>query len=389
MSTDDSAWYVDVPLESDEATLADQAVERLREQWTDWEPNEGDLEVVQIEALASMAAAVAQQASVATEEIFRAFGTQLVGVPYEDGSPATTTVTFVLTDTEVHLVEDGTEIDIDGYAFLTVGDVTNVLGQGQINAVPVECAVIGVEGNGLGISAARISALAFVAEVLVDAPTSGGTDAMSDEDYLGALSRKLQLRADTLVTKRDHEYWALSYPEVGRAYAVHTDDRRVTIYIATDAGEIVSTPTKTQMTTDVLNYRLVNTVTTIADPSYTTITVTYAVHALPGFDLVDLHARIDSALLSWLSPAGFATPKSGDPGTGTGAWVGTNVVRKNVAIDRIGDVEGVDYVDTVTLAIGSGAGAVNGAGDVVMGGTVALPRSTQAGLTGTVSGSLS
>jgi hypothetical protein len=60
------------------------------------------------------------------------------------------------------------------------------------------------------------------------------------------------------------------------------------------------------------------------------------------------------------------------------------VVRKNVAIDRIADVEGVDYVDSVTLGP-----APNGQGDVVMAGAVALPRSTQAGLSGTVSGSLS
>jgi hypothetical protein len=280
MSIDDSAWYVEVPLETDESTLADEAVDRLREQWDDWEPNEGDLEVVQIEALAAMAAAVAQQASVATEEIFRAFGTQLVGVPYEDGTPATTTVTFALTDSDPHLVEDGTEVDIDGYAFLTIGDRSNVQDTTVIAGVPVECAVIGVEGNGLGTTAARISALAFVAEVLVDATTSGGVDALSDDDYLGMLSRKLQLRADTIVTKRDHEYWALDWLQVGRAYAVNTADRHVTIYVADANGEPVSGATKTAMTADIVNYRLVNTVTTLADPSYTTITVAYAVHAL-------------------------------------------------------------------------------------------------------------
>jgi hypothetical protein len=384
MSLDDSAWYVEVPLETDESTLADEAVERLRETWDDWEPNEGDLEIVQIEALAAMAAAVAQQASVATEEIFRAFGTQLVGVPYVDGTPATTTVTFALTDSDPHTVEDGTEVDIDGYAFTTIGDASNALNATVIANVPVECAVVGVEGNGLGTTAARISALAFVAEVLVNATTSGGTDPLSDDDYLGMLSRKLQLRADTIVTKRDHEYWALDWAEVGRAYAVNTADRHVTIYVADALGEPVPAPVKTAMVADMVNYRLVNTITTIADPSYTTITVVYVVHALPGFDLTDLKTRIDAALLSWLSPAGFAAPKYGDPGTSTGAWVGTNVVRKNVAIDRIADVEGVDYVDSVTLGP-----APNGVGDVVMAGTVALPRSTQAGLTGTVSGSLS
>jgi hypothetical protein len=94
MALEESVWYVEVPLETDETTLADEAVEALQTAWENWEPNEGDLEVVLTEALAAFAAAAAQQASVATEEIFRVFGTELVGVPYQDGAPAGTTVTF-------------------------------------------------------------------------------------------------------------------------------------------------------------------------------------------------------------------------------------------------------------------------------------------------------
>jgi hypothetical protein len=225
MATDDSAWYIELPVETDELTMADDAVDALQSKWDGWEPNDGDLEVVLIEALASLAAPVARQAALGTEEIFRIFGVELVGVPYQDGSPATTTVTFTLTDTELHTVPDGSEIDIDGVAFLT-----------------------------------------------------------------------------------------------------------------------------------------------------------YAVHALPGYDLADLQLRIDAMLADWLSPAGFATSKFGDPGVQIGNWIGTNIVRKNSVIDRIGDVEGVDYIDSVTLSGGTPVGT----GDVQMAGTVALPRIGV--VTGTVSG---
>src|SRR4051812_40654520 len=44
--------FVTVPITTDSQTLADDAVDRLRVTWDGWEPNDGDLEVVQIEALA-------------------------------------------------------------------------------------------------------------------------------------------------------------------------------------------------------------------------------------------------------------------------------------------------------------------------------------------------
>jgi hypothetical protein len=371
MATED--WYIEVPLESDETTMADEAVERLQDQWPDWEPNEGDMEVVQIEALAGIAAALARQSSLGTEEIFRAFGTKLVGVGYQQGAPAVTTVTFTLTDSETHVIEAETEIEIDGLAFLTTIEAANPAGTDTVPGVPVEASVAGTLGNGLGASASRISSLAFVADVTADTLTSGGVDAMGDDEYLGYLSRRLQLRADTIVTKRDHEYWALDWPGVGRAFAEHVDDRHVRIYVADVNGEKIDDIVKTDMETAILDYRLVNTITDIEDPSYTTVGVTYEVHALRGYDLADLELRADGMLASWLSPSGFAQPKFGDPGVQTGNWVGTNLVRVNSAIDRLGDVEGVDYVDDVVFNAGGG-GALDADGNVVMAGTIALPR---------------
>jgi hypothetical protein len=370
----DQDWYVEVPIETDEQTMADGAVERLQDQWEGWEPNEADLEVVQIEALAGIAAPVAQQASVATEEIFRAFGIKLVGVPFQEGTYAATTVTFTLIDTAPYTVPGGSEVDLDGVAFQTTDDASNLPGGSLISTVPVVCSVIGEAGNGLGVSASRISALAFVTDVTADAMSSGGVEPQSDADYLGYLSRKLQLRADTLVTKRDHEYWALDWPGVGRAYALTTADRHVTIYVATEAGEVVDSATKTAMLADMANYRLVNTITTLADPTYTVVNVTYIVHALPGYDTADLKLRANAMISDWLTPSGFAQPKFGDPGVQQGNWMGTNIVRKNSVIDRLGDVEGVDYIDSVTLSTPTAGATVDGNGNVVMTGTIALPR---------------
>jgi hypothetical protein len=52
-------FFIEVPIETDADALADNAIDVLQAQWTDWEPNEGDPEVIQIEALSQMAADVA------------------------------------------------------------------------------------------------------------------------------------------------------------------------------------------------------------------------------------------------------------------------------------------------------------------------------------------
>ena len=129
--------FVSVPITTDSQTLADDAVEKLRETWEGWEPNDGDLEVIQIEALAPMAQNAAEAASRMFPAAFRAFGTDLAGVAYESGAPASTTVTFTLTDTDGHDIPVGSEIDIDGFAFATTAPATVAPTFDTAAAVPV------------------------------------------------------------------------------------------------------------------------------------------------------------------------------------------------------------------------------------------------------------
>src|SRR4051794_5507225 len=132
-----SDQFVSVPITSDSQTLADDAVEVLRDRWEGWEPNDGDLEVVQIEALAPMAQNAAETASRVFPAIFRAYGTDLVGVSYENGTRASTTVTFTLTDTDGHAIPAGSEIDVDGFSFATDAEVVVAPGLDVAAAVPV------------------------------------------------------------------------------------------------------------------------------------------------------------------------------------------------------------------------------------------------------------
>jgi hypothetical protein len=368
--------FVTVPITRDSQSLADGAVDRLRVTWPDWTPNDADMEVIQIEALAPFAGNAADAASRVPPAVFRRYGEALVGIPYEVGSPATTTVTFNLTDDAGHRIDAGVQVDIDGWAFAVDEPQDVAAGTTTVTGVPVTASVIGAAGNDLVGEVIRpISALSFVESVVVEVPTAGGADPQDDIDYQNTLARRLQLQAETLVTPRDFELKALDEPGVGRATALHNGERAITVVATDEDGEPLTAPIKDRLVELFAAYRLVNTTVTVADPTYTTVNVTYTVAAYPGFDEADLVARVDETLAEWLSPAEWGRPKNfGDPGTNV--WYNEPVVRLNKAIDLIGNVEGVNYVTAITL---NGAAA-----DLSLSGTVPLPRSTPDTITGSV-----
>jgi hypothetical protein len=372
-----SDYFIDLEIETDAQTLADEAVERLRSRWPGWEPNDGDLEVVNIETLAPMAENAAETTALVPSAIFREYGQKLIGRQYNPGTQATTTLTFTFIDSSGYTIPEAFELDIDGHAFAVDVETVVIVGSDSVSGVSVHATEDGEDANNLvGNSVTPLIGLAGIEDITLDAPTDGGSDAESDVDYQNNLSIDLKLQAKTIITTRDFEMWAMSKAGVGRALAVHTGDRAVTVVLTDADGEIVATPIKDELLDDYDQYRLVNTVVTMSDPTYTTIDVTYTVKALPGFNQTDLESRIDAMLTELLSPANWGMPKGASI---LRYWVHAPVVRANLLIDRIGDVEGVDYVASIDITGSAGADAGT---DWTMAGTYPLPRAGT--MTGTI-----
>lgn len=365
--------FVTVEVESDAQTLADEAVDRLREQWPDWEPNDGDIEVIQIETLAPMAANAAETAGRVPREIFYRYGTDLKGLPPRDGVSATTTTTWTLASNPAgRLIPAGAEIDIDGYAF-SVNTQQDIPAGTTVRAgVTVSSVERTAEANGLtGTTVVAITSLDWVESVAVNATTSGGADAEDVTSYLDRLARRLQLHGETLVTLRDFELYARDDPAVGRALAINNGERAVLVTATDLNGEPLAQAVKDRLVAVYADFRQVNTTVTVANPTYTTVNVTYSVKAYPGFNSTDLIARINGMLADLLSPKQWGAPEFGDP-VSTGQWLNETVVRRNKVIDVIGDAQGVNYVESLSLA-GSG-GTFDGNNNLVLPGTVPLTR---------------
>jgi hypothetical protein len=365
--------FINFAVTTDAQELLDRFVSRLQEKWPDWTPNDADLESIMAEALAPMAQDAAETAARVPAGIFRSYGSKILNNPYRVGIAAETSVTITLTDPDGHTIPARTEIEIDGYAFATETDVIVPPGALSAEGVTVVAVEPGEASNNLpGDVVSMISALAFVESVVLESLTSGGQDAEDDIDYQDRLSRDLELQATTLVTARDYELMGLQDPGVGSIVARNDGERNVLVVAVDEEGEALPQPIKDRLIERYEDYRLVNTVITVADPTYTTVNITYEVAAYTGFDEADLITRINQSLEDWLQPGIWGRPKNfGDPGTG--GFAPDNVVRKNRVIDIIGDNEGVAYVVGDPVITGAGA-TIETNGDLTMPGDVALTR---------------
>jgi hypothetical protein len=371
--------YIAVDITADETVLADNAIQRLIDQWADWEPSEGDLEVVIVEALAQMAADAAQVAAIMPDAAFHTMLEQLFEVTIDEGQVATTTVTFTLLDANPHTIPLGTEIDIDGYAF-TVDDDTPTSATTKAN-VPVTAAEPGADFNGLvGDQVVMLSALAFVVDVTLDLPPAGGTDPEEEAAFLSRGSQELELLAKTLVTVHDYELLAIQQPSVGRvAVSNNMTTRTITVTATTALGDPLPTPEKTALAALYDEYRQTTWVVTLADATKTTIGVTFQVRVYGGYDKPTAVAEATDLVRAFLDPSTWGVPGYR---MGSESGIVTEIeprVRKNKLIDLIGNAQGVDYVVSVTIT-GSAGSTDAPTGDWIMPGAVPLP------VAGTVTG---
>ena len=146
--------FIDLGVITDSAALADAAVAVLTDAFPGYVPNDANLEVKLIEAVAPMAANVTDTAGQVDSAIFRKFGTDLVGVPYAGAAYARVPTIWTVTDSSGYTIPTGSTVLIGGAAFSTIADVTIPGGALDTTGVApdgvlVYANVVGATGNGL------------------------------------------------------------------------------------------------------------------------------------------------------------------------------------------------------------------------------------------------
>jgi len=368
--------YVTYPVDRGPDQILDDIITRLQDLHPGWEPHRADLVTMLAESVAFVTSMVLGVVSDTRDSLYRRAGLAIFGVPEIPAAPAVAVTTWTVQDTSGYAIPQGTEVGYltstgDTMIFRTTADVVIPSGQSSASGVEVTAITPGSQGNGLTGPVLVSSTTPWVTGITQPFPTSGGEDGETDEEYLARLPREIEVQR-TPVRERDFQAVAMRIPGVGRAVAIDGwntvsdtlgNEKTVGVVVATTDGLACSTDVKAAVKTAIEAVREVNFIVGVTDPAFTSVTVTYAATAYPGFTTADVKARVDAAILAFLSPATWGMP-TWEAAIDGGQWLNEPVVRVNDVVAVIDSVQGVRAVTAVQI---------NGGGDLTMAGRVPLP----------------
>lgn len=375
--------YTDVPLLVEPDDLLAQVYDYLRSRIPEWDPAAGNLDVWLAEAFAQIAAQVAEVAADVPRSIFRTYGAKIAGVPPIDSTAATGTATFTLADAAGHTIPADTQLVATGpggttIAFSTLAEA--VIAPGDTTAdVAVIATQTGLDGSGLSGTLQLVDFLDFVDSVALSGQTTGGQDGEDDDAYLARLAEELTLSTPRVVRAADAAIFAKRTPGIDRALALDgynpadgTSGNRkmVAVFPVNADGLNVSGTIKTALQADLTAQREPGFIFNVLDPTRTAVDAAFTATAWPGYNVADVQAAAIAALTGYLSPKdwGVSSAEVRD-------WVVETKVRYLEVAQILQQVEGLRYVDSLTL---------NGsAADVTLPGAAPMPTA------GTINGTVS
>jgi len=378
--------YIDVPVEAEPVDLAGEAFQYIEDKVPGWLPAEGNLESWLIESLAQIAGEERALISLVPDSIFAYFGGSILGLPQHAAVAASGTTTWTAVNTAGYTVDAGTLIAIsppaltDAYTFQVTETFTIPAGQSSVSGIAVQAVEPGADSSGITGTVQVLDQLVFISGVTLDAATSGGQDAESMDAYLDRLSDLMTLLSPRPILPQDFAVLAQrSVDGVARATAIDLYNpgppidancpRCVTVVICDANGQPCSSAIKSQVDALLQSEREVNFLVFVADPSYTTIDVTFDVMAYAGYTASDVHDRVVQQLTDYLSPANWGVPPYGD--TSARSWVNDTVVRYLELTEQANRVDGVWYVKSLQFRV---AGGTFGTADVTLTGVAPMPQ---------------
>lgn len=195
--------FVQVDIATDSASLLDDGITQINSTLTangfpGWTADDADLAVIILSTVSQIAADNATVASTLLAAAFRAFGTVLFGIAYQNGTQAAVVSTWTFAAPAPvggYTIPGGTAVIIDSLAFYVANDVTTGTGDTTASVLLV-ASDVGIAYNGLGGIGAAVEPsdqIDWVLSITTTAATSGGVDQEDDLDYENRLANALQL----------------------------------------------------------------------------------------------------------------------------------------------------------------------------------------------------
>jgi uncharacterized phage protein gp47/JayE len=316
-----------------------------------WVPREGHTEVVIMESLAleisELIVAINRVPGAVVAAILL-----LAGVDRDYGAAPTATVTFTLGDTLGHTIPGGTRLHLplDGdvtITFLVEPPGLTVAPGSSTGTVSVIADTNTGRANGTAIGTRLLPAdpLPFIESVELDTAVADGRDPETDDEWRDRGVTRLSRLSDALVIPRHFEAAALERAEVERAVAIDLWDPtdvgdpgdhpgHIAVAVLGENGAALSTEAKDAIEQALEAAAVAILDVHVVDVTVDTVPVSTQVHESAGYTQAAVTEAVQDAITAYIDPM-------------TWAWGG--VIRLNELISLIDQVDGVDYVVSVTI----------------------------------------
>ena len=361
MPSPDLSGYVDLSIyDKDAQSVFDIAVEVIKTALPDWIPEEGNTEVVLLEAMA-------QEVTETIYAINRLPGAitqillQLYGVNRDSGLQPTAVIHVKLVDTLGHDIPVGTRFllnyDESREPIVFTTDV------GTVIAPTFDIAEIAATGdlftdnaNGvaLGTAVELLDAIPYVDYANLGTAVEGGVPEEDDVTWMTRSVARLGRLADTLVIPKHFVAAAIEYPFITRALTLdnfnaplgtgvpgdHPGHVTVVVY---GVNMLLTSPQKVEIDYDFETNSLANLAVHIADPTIVHTDINVTVNKYEGYLNADVIANVTAVLNARLTPS---------------AWDWSTTLYRSDIIGMVASAAGVSRVTAVTtpavdLALGA------------------------------------
>lgn len=312
----------------------------------DARPRNGSIEALLMEALGVAAADTIYALNRVVGKVVEGI-LNLYGVPRYGGSPASGVVTLTLDGTRTLTVAAGQRL-LDPGTGLPLVVTADTTGPGVTTlAVPVATATAGGSGNSIATGAAvdLLDSIPYVVSATVTTGLSGGADPEDDTAYVARAQAVLARVTSSLVLPAHFVAYLLQDARVGRARAIDLykpggvagdELGHLTLYTYGLGGQL-SSEVREELRAAMAEISAAMLTLHVEEASIVTQAITLTVHALPGYSTTAVRDAVVAALQEWCDPA---------------AWPWGRDVMVTEIIDVAADVEGVDYVTSVSTPSG-------------------------------------
>lgn len=213
--------FVNLDVTTDPTQLLDDGIDSMNGTLTangfpGWTANDATLVVIFLATVFQAFADVANTETTVGAAIWRAYGTQLLNIPYQNGTTAdvlsTWTFTTAAPDDVSYFIPGATAVVIDNQFFYTQSDYTANEGDTTASILLVASQPGTAYNNigGIGDTVALYQAMDFVASVVTQGVTANGQDPEDDATYQNRLVLAAQLQAPRPVVDSDFAAFVLS-----------------------------------------------------------------------------------------------------------------------------------------------------------------------------------